>query len=245
MQAVSWPCQNDDNMRNKMKLNLIAIALVCGGLSACGGGDNVSANDGDVIANIKSSNIEFSSANRPAGTWRWLGTPQQHVSVYVTPPAAGNATELDYSGKTQNAIAQINAKLRGLLVLDAVNSIPASGNYIHVSYGTSYVPPNSTDYASYCANVATGKNMGNPIQPGSQNGIGSNPVYLNLGNGHCNVTQDIVTHEFGHALGLANHFNGFGNGPAISAAYWDVLATLYANPQSTTAANLSVRRVVE
>ena len=87
--------------------------------------------------------------------------------------------------------------------------------------------------------------MGNPIQPGSQNGIGSNPVYLNLGNGHCNVTQDIVTHEFGHALGLANHFNGFGNGPAISAAYWDVLATLYANPQSTTAANLSVRRVVE
>jgi hypothetical protein len=80
------------------------------------------------------------------------------------------------------------------------------------------------------------------ILPNSEYGIASNPVFVNLGNGHCDVTQDMVTHEFGHALGLANHFKGFGTGDAISPAFWDVLATLYGNPQSTTAQNLIVRR---
>jgi hypothetical protein len=61
------------------------------------------------------------------------------------------------------------------------------------------------------------------ILPNSEYGIASNPVFVNLGNGHCDVTQDMVTHEFGHALGLANHFKGFGTGDAISPAfgtYW-------------------------
>jgi len=84
--------------------------------------------------------------------------------------------------------------------------------------------------------------MGNVIQPDSQNGIKSNPVYVNLGNGHCDVTQAIVVHEFGHTLGLANHFNGFGIGNSTSMVFWDVLATLYGNPQSTIAHNLLVRR---
>ena len=37
-------------------------------------------------------------------------------------------------------------------------------------------------------------------------------------------------------------FNGFGIGDSTSTAFWDVLATLYGNPQSTTAGNLIVRR---
>jgi len=56
------------------------------------------------------------------------------------------------------------------------------------------------------------------------------------------VTQAIVVHEIGHALGLANHFNGFGIGDSTSNAFWDVLATLYGNQQPTTAQNLIVRR---
>lgn len=237
-----------------------AIALVFS-LAACGGGeggnggsqtpinsndqpDNVTATDAQVVADVQSSNINFipGANGRPAGTWRWSGTPAQHVLVYIPAPASGNSTEQDYATKANNAITQINTKLNGLLVLEAVSVIPTSGNYIQVSYGTSYVPAGSTNYQSYCANVSTGPNLGNVIVPDSQNGIASNPVYLNLGNGHCDVTQDIVTHEFGHALGLANHFNGFGDGPSISAAYWDVLATLYGNPQSTAASSLVVKR---
>ena len=51
-----------------------------------------------------------------------------------------------------------------------------------------------------------------------------------------------MTHEFGHALGLPGHFQGFGNDPTISAAYWDVLATLYGNPVSSKAADLQMVR---
>ena len=140
------------------------------------------------------------------------------------------------------SIAVLNTKLTGLLVLESTNSIPQSGNFIQISYGTSYLPPGSTDYASYCANVSTGPGLGNIILPDNQNGIASSPVYINLGNGHCNVTQDIVTHEFGHALGLSAHFNGFGTGDSTSSVYFDVLATLYGNPQSTTANNIVVKR---
>jgi hypothetical protein len=83
------------------------------------------------------------------------------------------------------------------------------------------------------------------ISPDTSGGIATNPVYINLGNGNCDVTQDIVTHEFGHAMGASNHFSGFGDGASISSAFWDVLATLYANPPLTTSGNLVVRRAAD
>ena len=237
-------------MSNRV-LKVAAASVLSISLVACGGGGSegtssgnsvASATDAEVIADLKSSNIDFLPTNRPAGTWRWLGTPSQHVLVYVPAPANGNTTEQDYVSKVATAIATLNRRLTGLLVLESTNSIPQVGNYIQISFNTSYVPPGSTDYASYCANVSTGPRLGNVIVPDSQNGIASSPVYVNLGNGHCDVTQDIVTHEFGHALGLNAHFPGFGTGDSISTAYWDVLATLYGNPQSTAAANIVVKR---
>lgn len=230
-------------------------------LTACGGGggggsdngsnqsDNVTATDSEVVADLKSSNIDFlpviAPVNRAPGTWRWPSTPAQHVLVYLPTPTIGNATEQDYATKTQNAITQINSKLTGLIIIESVSTAPSSGQYIQISYGTSYVPTGTTNYQSYCANVATGPSIGNVIQPDSTNGINANPVYINIGNGQCTVTQDIIAHEFGHALGLANHFNGFGgSGPAISTAFWDVLATLYNNPQATIATNIIVKRAV-
>ena len=240
-----------------MKFSLILAALLAVALSACGGGNSGSENgnnqptvttasDTEIIANLKSSNIDFFSnfisLQKPAGTWRWLSTPSRHVLVYIPAPTDGNTTEQDYAKKVNNAILQINTKLRNLLVLEPVSVKPANENFIQISYGTSYVPPGTTNYQGYCANVSEGPGIGNMIQPNSEYGIASNPVFVNLGNGHCDVTQDIVTHEFGHALGLANHFKGFGTGDAISPAFWDVLATLYGNPQSTTAQNLIARR---
>lgn len=237
-------------------ISVLALAFL---MSACGGGgdssptnggENVAAStaapDAQVVTYLRSSNIDFApGANgRPDGTWRWPGTPAQHVTVYLPLPSVGNATESDYANKVAISIQLINTKLSGLLTLDLTNTRPAAGNFIEVSYLTSWVPPGSTDYASYCANVATGPNTGSMIVPDASNSISSGPVYVNLGNGHCNVTQDIVTHEFGHALGLANHFASFGDAPvnAWTSAYFDVLATLYGNPQSTSAANLVVKR---
>lgn len=240
-----------------MKFSFMAATLFTVALSACGGGNSGSGNsnnqptvttasDTEIIANLKSSNIDFFSnfisLQKPAGTWRWLSTPNRHVLVYIPAPTNGNTTEQDYANKVNNAIVQINMKLRNVLVLEPVSVKPANENFIQISYGTSYVPLGSTNYQGFCANVSEGPSIGNMIQPNSEYGIASNPVFVNLGNGHCDVTQDIVTHEFGHALGLANHFKGFGTGDAISPAFWDVLATLYGNPQSTTAQNLIIRR---
>jgi hypothetical protein len=196
-----------------------------------------------IVDSVLSSNIGFlpGANGRPAGTWHWPGTPSRHVLVYI--PMPGNGIGQDYASKANDAISRINARLNGLVFLEAVNAIPTSGNYIHVSYNTAYVPPGSTNYSGYCANVSTAPYSGDPLAPDNQNGISSTPVYLNLGNGHCEVTQDIVTHEFGHALGLGNHFDGFGaNGTApISVLFWDVLATLYGNPRSTIAGDLIVK----
>lgn len=235
---------------------LSCLVAACGGGSENSGssagsigGNNSNAgtvipSDSQVVAFVQSSNIDFvpGANGRPAGTWRWLDTPGRHITVYIPTPAAGDTTAQDYAAKANAAVSLINTKLSGLLALDATATRPTSGNFIEVSYGTSYVPPGSTDYASYCANVATGPSTGSMIMPDKQNGIFSSPVYLNLGNGHCTVTQEIVTHEFGHALGLANHFDGFGTNDTTSTAFWDVLATLYSNPQSTLVGNLVVKR---
>lgn len=236
----------------KRTLRVVAATVLSAALAACGGGggdadtsgsgstdSSAQASSDQIAAYVKSSNIDFLPSNRPAGTWRWSGTPAQHVQVYVPSPVG--TTEQDYAAKVATAVTVLNAKLTGLLVLESTNSIPTSGNYIQISYSTSYVPPGSTDYASYCANVSTGVGLGNVILPDSQNGIASSPVYVNLGNGRCNVTQDIVTHEFAHALGLNSHFSGFGNDGPVSAMF-DALATLYGNPQSTIASNLVVKR---
>lgn len=241
----------------KHYLTGLGLALA---LSACGGGsDSGSANGGNpvaaadvpapdaqIVSYLKTSNIDFARAanGRPDGTWRWPNTPDRHVAVYLPTPAAGNSTEADYANKVTVGVNLINAKLSGLLVLDVTNTRPASGNFIQVSYLTSYVPSGSTDYASYCANVSIAPNIGAVVVPDKGNNIVTSPVYVNLGNGHCTVTQDIVTHEFGHALGLAVHFASFGDAPVNSwnAAYFDVLATLYSNPQSTPAANIVVKR---
>lgn len=251
------------NMRYpRQMIGILGLAVL---MSACGGGGDsdtsnnggnastgpgtgatVQAPDAQIVAYLKFSNIDFvlGANGRPEGTWRWPGTPDRHIAVYLPTPAAGNATEADYANKVTTSVNLLNAKLSGLLVLDLTATRPASGNFIQVSYLTSWVPPGSTDYASYCANVATGPNTGSMIMPDASNGIFSAPVYVNLGNGRCNVTQDIVTHEFGHALGLANHFASFGDAPANAwtTAYFDVLATLYGNPPSTPVANIVVKR---
>lgn len=198
---------------------------------------NVDADDEQVVNCVKSSNIDFKSSNpRRPGTWRW----PEIVDVYIPEPSGDK--ERNYATMVNKSIEQINTKLHGLLELRPTNS-PPRVNHIRVSYETSYVDPNAKNYQDYCANVSTGPNLGNVIQPDPRNGIASNPVWINLGNGRCCVTQDIVTHEFGHALGLAEHFNGFdGDGPAISSAFWDVLATLYNHPPSTQAPEITVKR---
>jgi hypothetical protein len=220
----------------------LTLALTAA-LAACGGqGDDASVSDAQVLSFVAASNIN-GLGNVGTGTNRWVGsgTAPPVISVYI--PAPNGSTETDLASKARGAIAAINQHLPGELTLVEVGTAPSSGGYLRVSYQTSYLPGGSTDYQSYCANVATGAGLPNVVNATSPSGERNQTVaWVNLGNGHCDVTQDIVTHEFGHALGLGTHFEGFGNGPALSRAFWDVLATLYANPVRTLAPALVVRR---
>ena len=58
-------------------------------------------------------------------------------------------------------------------------------------------------------------------------------LYVNLGSPLCDDSKkgkadsDIAVHEFAHAMGLGQHFWGFGDGPIISDRFWKVLLQLY------------------
>lgn len=246
-----------------MVAGIFAVAL-----SACGGGggggdDGGNGNagtsptpptsqanvitDAQIIAAIKATNSNWEGSNgylsngRPPGIWRWPNTPGQHILVYI--PAASNSVEQDLARKVNAAINTYNSKLSAYFFLEPVNVLPTSGNVIQVGYNNSWIPPGSSDYNSYCANVSNVAGFGSLINPDSKNNI-TNPVYVNLGNNHCDVTQEIVNHEFGHALGFNVHFDVFGNTKSPDN-FWDVLATLYGNPQSTLAENLVVKRAAK
>jgi hypothetical protein len=90
----------------------------------------------------KSSNIDF---------FRYLfaaKTPELEVAINTKPPCSRlysstddrNTTEQDYANKVNNAILQINTKLRNVLVLEPVSVKPANENFIQISHGTSYNP---------------------------------------------------------------------------------------------------------
>ena len=248
------------------KFQKLLICILFLALSACGGGgggDSGTSNSGSssppaigqasvltdaqIISAIKATNSNWEGSNghlsngRPAGIWRWPNTPDQRIFVYL--PAASNSVEQELVRKVNAAISTYNSKLSVYFVLEAVTVIPASGNVIRVGYNNSWIPPGSTDYNSYCANVSDVAGSGSLINPDSKNNI-ANPVYVNLGNNRCDVTQEIVNHEFAHALGFNVHFDFFGNTKSPDN-FWDVLATLYGNPQSTLAENLVVKHAAK
>lgn len=221
------------------------IAAACAAflLAACGGGgnDDATVSDAQVTGYVAVSNINgLGGTGNGTNRWTASGNAVPTVGVYI--PAPNGAVETDLALKARAAIADVNRHLPGGVVLAETATPPATGGYLRVSYLTSYVPAGSTDYASYCGNVATGASLPNVVPASASGDRNQTVAWVNLGNGRCDVSQDIVTHEFGHALGLGTHFEGFGNGPAISRAFWDVLATLYANPVRTPAAQLVVRR---
>lgn len=108
--------------------------------------------------------------------------------------------------------------------------------------GTSYLPAGANPQ-SYCGNVSNAPFSGGwPANMLTAPGVLSARFYVNLDNPQCTVSADVVIHEIGHALGMANHFRGFGDGPSISTDFWNVMATLYANPPGTAKANIVLKQ---
>lgn len=225
-------------------------------LSACGGGGGGgSGGSNSSTANVSSeatikSLLSSSNASNTYFPWNDSAyavcsgkTKRWNLPIEVRAPFAST------SARATTAMNTIEAKL-GFTVFNRSNlSTAPSGGFVGIIFsdaGQSYIPPGQTPVSgsTYEANVSAGPNLGNwPSAVLDANCAISTALYINLDNSSFTAGADVTVHEFGHALGLGEHFSGFGNGAAISKDFWDVLATLYGTNAGTTASTVTVVRV--
>lgn len=134
-----------------------------------------------------------------------------------------------------DALDRIEARLGKMFIRHKLSQLNTSTvtHGIIVSIGTA-LDENQKPNAAGCVSESPNQ-TGWPRGMLRANGEINCRLYVNLGS--ANVTypgdfkwsSDIAIHEFGHALGLGDHFHGFGlkNGGIISSLFWDVLKSLY------------------
>ena len=127
---------------------------------------------------------------------------------------------------------QLNMEIFDRKSIDAVPDSEVSRGLI-ISVGTAYAPPGSNPQHA-CGSVSAEVNSGHwPSPSATENGVMSYRLYISLDNAFCEADLEVVIHEFGHAMGMGAHFEGFGDGPPISDLFWNVLRTIYANTPGT------------
>ena len=225
-----------------MKLLLIVAATMV--LASCGGGaDTPSVTTNSALdpaasaaiigfldtSNLASTGFPF-NGQYPGVTKRWnLPIPvKTNGEARAAPAMDAIEAKLGYVVFDRTSLANI----------DEANIVRG----VVFRQGTSYLPAGANPQ-SYCANVSNAPFSGGwPANMLTAPGVLSARCYVNLDNPQCTASADIVIHEIGHALGMAIHFRGFGDGPAISSDFWNVMATLYANPPGTAKANIVVKQ---
>lgn len=217
--------------------NVLIVSLLCAVLVSCKKEDPKVASAGTVVANLAFSNIDSSrfpwAAKMGDGmTKRWELPIPVKTNGEVRAAAAMDAIEQRLGkiifDRTSIESADEAAITRGIVLRK----------------GTAYVPREETNLNAYCANVSGAPLRGDYPEAfyDGATGVISTRLYVNLDNRACTAKPDVVIHEFGHALGLGAHFDGFGNGDSISDAFWAALITLYANPPGTRRGDVALAR---
>jgi len=209
------------------------IVLAC--VVSCGGGDGAGSDD-SVAKTLEALNV----TNLSSSGFPWNGAAPGLLKRWELPIPVK-------TGGDSRAIAAIDEIERqlGRVIFDrtSIVNLPDASitRGIIVSVGTAYLPPGTSNPAAYCANASSGPNQGGwPFPAATTRGVMAFRMYVNLDNPFCKADQSIAVHEFGHALGMGVHFEGFGFGPAISSLFWRVLRTIYANAPGTPAASIVV-----
>ncbi|MBB3048933.1 hypothetical protein FHR99_003207 [Litorivivens lipolytica] len=118
---------------------------------------------------------------------------------------------------------------------------------IVVSYGTA-VGASGGPEANACGHVgALGGSTGWPRNFYGETGHMDSVLQVNLDSSSpdgCTggLSLDVTIHEFMHALGMGDHFDGFGFGPAIHANAWNVLHNILNNSPGTAMDSLFVEK---
>ncbi len=122
------------------------------------------------------------------------------------------------------------------------SSIPSEGGMI-ISLGTAV----NTGDLTQCGTISDGPNS-QSIAAKLLNHHGyfqenKGWTWINLGGAGCGYDEHIVAHEFAHALGMDEHFPGFGDGDIFDAFAKSVLNTLYSNPAGVEANQMEIHLV--
>jgi hypothetical protein len=253
-----------------------ALAIVCACLLACGGGGDGDTpvrsvlTDSQVLALLKGTqspvpiwDVSQSAHGAADGvsdinrTYRWNIERDGFIPIKgldVSPYVAQALDEIEqrlgrqiFDRTTLASVAEA-AINRGLIIRNrTLPVIPGVANHcgmVHRVDGD-MAPPGWVD---------TTQSM-NPVVPADwQTAMQSTAfparpqwyIDIDLSNPNCSPLQPLIVHELGHALGLSEHFDGFGLGNCSGALcqepFYRVLKTLYANPPGTPFASLSIAR---
>jgi hypothetical protein len=98
---------------------------------------------------------------------------------------------------------------------------------VFVTVGTARPVPGESEEVTCARTMYWGKTT-------TSGGIRRNRIELMIDGRVCKASLDRVIHEFGHALGMGDHYDGFREGEGeVSPLFWNVLATIYANAPGT------------
>lgn len=224
------------------KTNLLLAASISALLAGCGGGGSDSSpvpGPTGIMHNLKSTNLDD------------LGSPWAGLAVGKLKLWDVNQNGL-IPVKTQNisiaiqALDQIEQEL-GLVIFDRASISNVADNLVSrgivVSSDTAIGPDGVID-GNTCGHVSAG--IGTTSFPDSfynSNGNINTVLYVHLSSADCTATTNIAIHEFGHALGMGPHFEGFGIGPIIDSNFWNVLYNMYNNNVGEIESNLVITQV--
>lgn len=211
-------------------------------LSACGGGNSdnsqVEGPEG-ILKNIKTSNLDGNG-------FPWTGV------------AVGKLKRWDYMidglipVKTNNVALSEQAMDRieqeiGLVIFDRTSIENTSDNDVSrgiiVSSGTA-IGPGGVVNENTCGMVSSG--VGTTSFPSNfynSSGNINTVLYVHLSSSGCTSSLNVAIHEFGHALVMGAHFEGFGIGDAIDNNFWNTLYNIYNNNVGTTESNLVISQI--
>lgn len=214
-------------------MKLVVTTLILLFLVGCGGDDkddkgdknNVVGREG-ILKNLKKTNLDesgFPWAGRLATTGR--------LKSWDVSGAGLIPVKINGVGIAEAAIDQIENKL-GRVVFDRESIANTPDDEIArgliVSFGTA-LGPNGVDENS-CGHVSGYKDStAYPPSFYEDSGAINAVLYVHISSSKCTASRDVVIHEFGHALGMGPHFEGFGIGPAVNGNFWNVLANIFNN----------------
>ena len=212
-----------------------------------------------ILASIllSSCSEEGSSVVGPDGIQRNLEISNINTSRFAPPFDTDNGFLVRWDYQNQLIPVKTNGSQRAVVAMDSIESelgfiifdrtsIASTPDDqithgIIVSEGTAMGPPGGNP-ANACGNVSSSPSSVSWSDYQINNAMSAR-LYVNLDSSGCTASQAVATHEFGHALGLFEHFEGFGIGPPIDGNFWNVLYNLYTNTIGSTDSEVSITQI--